>query len=52
MDPVTNPFAPGAGTPPPELTGRDDLLQTVRVALARVRLDLLKILSNVTQYNE
>lgn len=38
MDPVTNPFAPGAGTPPPELTGRDDLLETVRVALARVRL--------------
>lgn len=38
MDPVTNPFAPGAGTPPPELTGRDDLLETVRVAVARVRL--------------
>lgn len=38
MDPVTNPFAPGAGAPPPELAGRDDLLETVRVALARVRL--------------
>jgi hypothetical protein len=38
MDPITNPFAPGAGTPPPELAGRDDLLETVRVALARVRL--------------
>lgn len=38
MDPVTNPFAPGAGTRPPELAGRDDLLETVRVALARVRL--------------
>ncbi len=37
MDPVRNPFAPGAGTPPPELAGRDDLLETIRVALARVR---------------
>ena len=37
MDPATNPFAPGAGTPPPELAGRDELLETVRVAIARVR---------------
>lgn len=36
MDPVDNPFAPGAGTPPPELAGRDDLRETVRIALARV----------------
>jgi hypothetical protein len=40
MDPVSNPFAPGAGTPPPELAGRDELLETVRVALARVRRGL------------
>ena len=40
MDPVRNPFAPGAGTPPPELAGRDELLATVRVALERVRLGL------------
>jgi hypothetical protein len=38
MDPVRNPFAPGAGTPPPALTGRDDLIESVRVALERVRL--------------
>ncbi len=38
MDPVRNPFAPGAGTPPPALTGRDDLIESVRVALQRVRL--------------
>lgn len=38
MDPVHNPFAPGAGAPPPELAGRDELLETVRVALARIRL--------------
>ncbi len=40
MDPVRNPFAPGAGTPPPELAGRDSLRETVRVALERVRLGL------------
>ena len=38
MDPVRNPFAPGAGTRPPELAGRDDLREVVRVALARLRL--------------
>src|SRR5437867_9866382 len=37
MDPVSNPFAPGAGTPPPELAGRDELRETIRVALERVR---------------
>lgn len=37
MDPITNPFSPGAGTPPPELAGRDELLETVRVAIERVR---------------
>ncbi len=35
MDPIRNPFAPGAGTPPPELAGRDDLREMVRVALER-----------------
>ena len=35
MDPIANPFAPGAGTPPPELAGRDELRETVRIALAR-----------------
>jgi AAA ATPase domain len=37
MDPATNPFAPGAGTAPPELAGRDDLIDSVRIAIARVR---------------
>lgn len=37
MDPTTNPFAPGAGTPPPELAGRDDLIESVRVAITRIR---------------
>ncbi len=37
MDPVNNPYAPGAGTPPPELAGRDELRQMVHIALKRVR---------------
>jgi hypothetical protein len=37
MDPVKNPYAPGAGSPPPELAGRDELRQTVRVAIERIR---------------
>jgi Cdc6-like AAA superfamily ATPase len=37
MDPVSNPYAPGAGTPPPELAGRDDVRETVRIALARIK---------------
>jgi hypothetical protein len=37
MDPINNPYSPGAGTPPPELAGRDELRETVRVALERVR---------------
>jgi AAA ATPase domain len=37
MDPVRNPYAPGAGTPPPELAGRDELRKTIRIALERVR---------------
>jgi len=38
MDPIRNPYTPGAGTPPAELAGRDELREQVRVALARVRL--------------
>lgn len=37
MDPVTNPYAPGAGSQPPELAGRDDILERTRITLARVR---------------
>src|SRR5688572_2309362 len=40
MDAVTNPYAPGAGTPPPELAGRDELREQVRVAIERVRRGL------------
>jgi hypothetical protein len=40
VDPVENPFAPGAGTPPPELAGRDELRETIRVAVERTRRGL------------
>ena len=36
MDPFQNPYAPGAGTEPPALTGRDGLLQGYEVALRRI----------------
>jgi hypothetical protein len=38
MDPIRNPFAPGAGTPPPELAGRDALRTSLQVALERARI--------------
>ena len=37
MDPIANPYSPGAGTPPPELSGRDELREKVRIALERMR---------------
>jgi hypothetical protein len=37
MDPVENPFAPGAGAPPPELAGRSEVRETVRIAIERTR---------------
>jgi AAA ATPase-like protein len=37
MDPRTNPYAPGAGTPPPELAGRDSAIEQAAVALDRIR---------------
>jgi len=36
MDPVLNPFAPGAGSPPPELAGREAILNQAEVTLARI----------------
>jgi len=37
MDPIKNPFSPGAGSPPPELVGRDGVLEQARILLGRVR---------------
>lgn len=38
MDPVRNPYTPGAGTPPPQLAGRDELLERMHIVLERARL--------------
>ena len=40
MNPITNPFSPGAGTPPPELAGRDELREIARIAIERTRRGL------------
>jgi len=40
MDPLKNPFSPGAGSPPPELVGRDQILEDSRVLLGRVKAKL------------
>ncbi len=38
MDPVRNPFAPGAGSRPPELAGRQAIIDDARVAIDRALL--------------
>ena len=38
MDPLRNPFSPGAGSPPPELVGRDPILEQARILLGRTKL--------------
>jgi AAA ATPase domain len=38
LDPVRNPYAPGAGSPPPELAGRGDVINDTLVSLRRVQL--------------
>ena len=38
MDPIRNPYAPGAGTPPPELAGRDEIISTAHIALERTKI--------------
>ncbi len=38
MDPIKNPFAPGAGAPPPELVGREPILTQARILLGRIKL--------------
>jgi hypothetical protein len=37
MDRLKNPFAPGAGNRPPELAGRDEILQQALLALGRIQ---------------
>ena len=35
MNPIDNPYTPGAGTPPPELAGRDSVLQQAEITIKR-----------------
>jgi hypothetical protein len=35
-DPIANPYAPGAGTPPPELVGRDQVIEDAEIAMRRI----------------
>lgn len=37
MDPIRNPYAPGAGCRPPELTGRETIRRDVTIRLGRLR---------------
>ena len=38
MNPVHNPYTPGAGDPPPELAGRGEILAAARISLERARI--------------
>lgn len=40
MNPRENPFSPGAGSPPPELAGREQVIEDVSIALHRIRHNL------------
>ena len=37
MDPILNPYAPGAGSPPPELAGRDAVRKKMHLCIERLR---------------
>ena len=38
IDPIRNPYTPGAGSRPPALTGRDEEIEAFRILLARLKL--------------
>ncbi len=37
MDAIKNPFSPGAGSPPPELVGRESILEAARILFGRTK---------------
>ena len=37
MDLIKNPYSPGAGSPPPELVGRDPILEQARILIGRIK---------------
>lgn len=38
MDPLKNPYSPGAGAPPPELVGREAILDQAEILLGRIKI--------------
>lgn len=52
MDPRINPYTPGAGTLPPELSGRDDLIEKANIALGRLRNSLASRSLHLLVYGE
>lgn len=38
MNPIRNPFSPGAGSPPPELAGRTEVIEAAKILMGRVKL--------------
>lgn len=38
MDPVKNPYSPGAGSQPPELAGREKVREQARISIARIHI--------------
>lgn len=40
MDPIKNPFSPGAGAPPPELVGRERILEQADILIGRIKVNL------------
>ena len=37
MNSIDNPYTPGVGTPPPELTGRESILKQAEVTIRRTK---------------
>lgn len=37
MNPIDNPYSPGAGSPPHELVGRDEIRDKVKIAIERIK---------------
>lgn len=38
MERLRNPYSPGAGSPPPDLVGRDSLRQEIAISMGRIRI--------------
>ena len=43
MDPIKNPFSPGAGSTPPELVGREGILEQAGVLIGRVKVKIYNL---------